>query len=202
MTKPDELSLPRIAREPSIEPSPSPRRQKYRSRAYGMGCAIAANHAAVRRRVRPEPTSSVSNSRGPHQELSLAGRAHGRAFARVLCDVLDTQHGPKGHRENQPSQPRPRIRRREYGYKPLGDASAECRHAAPGRQRREPQCAGHPQYGEAADVSASKPFFWNCPGATSPSPRPEPKDYALNRIQFPPETPQHHDPTRPRRSRS
>ena len=50
--------------------------------------------------------------------------------------MFSTPNSRKDIGEGRPSQSRPRARRREPGYKPLGDASTERRHAAPGRQRR------------------------------------------------------------------
>src|SRR5580704_3980212 len=131
-----------------------------------MGGAASSNHAAVYARGGQDERQTATAQRRPNEELSIAGRAHGRAFTRVLCNVLDTEQ-PKGHRQGGPSQSRPRARRREPGYKPLGDASTERRHSAPGRQRWQPESGGHPQYGEATHVSAGKSFFWNCSGAAA-----------------------------------
>ena len=106
------------------------RRRKYRNHSLRDGLRnCGGNSCTVRRKVKPEPISSVSNSRRIAPKTFSCLRNHGCPGACVLCDVLYAQRRPKGHRQNQPAQPRPRTRRREYGYNPLGDATPQCRYA-------------------------------------------------------------------------
>ena len=123
-----------------------------------MGLATPAGHAALFAGRGQDQRQTSAAQRGPDEEFFVAGRPHGRAFARILCDVLDAQQ-PKGPYEVKPSQSWP-WSGREHGYKPLSDTPSKRRHATARRQRGQPQSGGHPQYGEAAHVGAGKSFIW------------------------------------------
>jgi len=91
-----------------IESDPEVDAAGHKKTSPRMGRPIAASDGAFYPRRGQDQHQTSATQRGPDKELFVAGRAYRRAFARFLCDVLDTEHGPKGHRESRPSEPRPR----------------------------------------------------------------------------------------------
>ena len=136
---------------------------------------------------------AAAAKRRPNQEFSIAGRADGRARARVFCDVFDAQQ-PKGHLEGGPSQSRPPARRRERRRKPLRDASTKRRHSPPDDNGGSLSPDDIRNTAKQRMLAQASPSFGTPPEPPPEVPRPAPKDYALNRIQFPSETP---EPTPP-----
>jgi len=93
-----------------------------------MGGAASSNHAAVYA-GRARLTSNGNSSKKTERKAFYCWPGSRRAFTRVLCNVLEPNSRKDIGRADHPNLGA--ARRREPGYKPLGDASTKRRHSRP-----------------------------------------------------------------------